>query len=446
MIAKHSAADPRAHERILRYQRTLDCVHCGLCLPVCPTYAITGKESASPRGRIYLMRAFAEERLEVSSETIREIDACLVCRACETVCPSGVQFGEMMELSRDLIEDTPARSDTTRWLKRWFFRTVLPRPALLRIAVDVLALYQRTGLCAAARFFGLPHLFGMRTATRDAMMPRVPPSDRRRNLPDVSMPFGERRARVGFLVGCVAHELLPDANRAAIAVLQYNGCEVVCPPSRPCCGALPLHFGDVSAARRLARATIESFPQDLDAVVVSSAGCAAAMKEYARMFENDPLRMKAVAFASKVKDFSEFLVALPFHPPEGRLDVRVAYDEPCHLIHAQRISEAPKKLLQSIPGLTLVPFSEQEMCCGAAGLYTLLEPTQSIELLERKMERLVAVKPDLIATANPGCQLQLVSGAREYLPDAEVLHIAEILLRSYEGVAPADARRPLSTA
>jgi glycolate oxidase iron-sulfur subunit len=423
-----------AGETILRYERALDCIHCGLCLPVCPTYKLTGKESASPRGRIYLMRAFAEGRLTEDASSIVEIDRCLVCRACETVCPSGVQFGEMMELTRDLLEPTKARASLPRTLKRGFFRFVLAQPSRVRWLAVLLRFYRESGLRFLLRKSGLLHLLGPGIVRRDDLLPQIPPLSERAEPPPLTTARGERRARVGFLVGCIAHELLPKANRAAIAVLAENGCDVVCPASRPCCGALPMHFGDLEAARRLARATLDAFPEELDAVVVSSAGCASSMKEYHRLLEHDAsYAERAKRFSAKLKDWNEFLVALPFKPPAGRLDLRVAYSEPCHLVHAQRISAAPKALLQSIAGVELVPFEGQDSCCGAAGLYSVTQPEQSVALLEDKMAKLAVVRPDVIVTANPGCHLQLKSGAADHLPAVEVLHVAELLERAYRG-------------
>ncbi len=425
-----------SHEKILRYQRALDCVHCGLCLPVCPTYKLTGRESSSPRGRIYLMRAFAEGRLEQTAETIAEIDRCLVCRACETVCPSGVQFGEMMELTRDLIEPTAARSGGARWVKRLFFRHVLPHPSRVRWLALLLRFYSESGLRGLLRKLGLLQLLGARTVLRDSMLPAIPPLAERVEPPPVTAARGELRGRVSYLVGCVAHELLPAANRAAISVLAENGFETRCPAERPCCGALAAHFGDLEAARALARKTIAAFGEGTDAVVVSSAGCGSAMKEYGRLLEHDPAwSERARRFGARVLDWNEFLAKQVLRPPTGRLDLRVAYSEPCHLAHAQRISAAPKSLLQAIPGVTLVPFEGQESCCGAAGLYTVTQPEQSAALLEQKMEKLAAVKPDVIVTANPGCHLQLKSGAANHLDGVEVLHVAELLERAYRAGA-----------
>jgi len=432
----------KAREKILRYDRSLDCVHCGLCLQACPTYKMTGRESSSPRGRIYLMRALAEGRLEETAENVSEIDACLVCRACEPVCPSGVQYGEMMELTRDLIETGSARARFPRWLKRVLFRKVLPHPHRLRMLTDAVGLLQWTGLSTVSRKLGIPGLFGRRTALRDAMAPKVPAPDRRSVPSVVSEPTGDARATVGFLVGCVAHELLPDANRAAISVLQRNGCRVICPSRRPCCGALAGHFGDLDAARRLARETIVAFESGptLDAIVVSSAGCASAMKEYDRLFGAEPSwQRRAEAFTRKVQDFSEFLVGLPWSPPTAGPPLRVAYDEPCHLLHAQRIQAPPRRLLQQTAGLTLVPFTGQEDCCGAAGLYTLTEPESSMQLLETKMAHVREADPDVLVTANPGCQLQLRSGAAHHTPKVEVLHLAELLDRRYR--APPESPR-----
>jgi glycolate oxidase iron-sulfur subunit len=440
-MTPHATEKEAAVETLLRYERSLDCVHCGLCLPVCPTYRLTGKESASPRGRIYLMRAFAEKRLEESASSIVEVDRCLVCRACETVCPSGVQFGEMMELTRDLLEPTGARGRLARTLKRGFFRFVLASPRRVRVLATLLRLYRESGLRFALRKLGVLHLFGRGLVQRDDLLPSIPPRAERNDPPVVTPAIGPRRARVGFLVGCIAHELLPRANRASIEVLAKNGCEVVCPKSRPCCGALPMHFGDLEAARRLARATIDAFDSPaegpLDAVVVSSAGCGSAMKDYHRLLEHDPAYAeKAKRFSAKLKDWNEYLAALPLVPPTGRLDLRVAYSEPCHLVHAQRISAAPKALLQAIPGVQLVPFAGSDTCCGAAGLYSVTQPEQSVALLDAKMEQLALARPDVIVTANPGCHLQLKSGAADRMAAVEVLHVAELLARAYAAGNP----------
>ncbi len=428
------APDLDAHAKILLDQRALDCVHCGLCLPVCPTYRLTGNEAASPRGRIYLMRAFAEKRIEPAVDTIGEIDRCLVCRACETVCPSGVQFGEMMELTRDLVESTPARSGFSFRVKRAFFRHVLPHPARVRWMAMLLRFYRESGLRGLLRKLGLIELFGAKTVLRDQLLPTIPPLAQRVEPPAVTAARGAARGQVGFLVGCVAHELLPGANRASIAVLAENGFEVRCPTSRPCCGALPAHFGDLDAARALAKKTIEAFDGDSEPVVVSSAGCGSAMKEYGRLLENDPTwAERARRFGARVVDWNEFLAAKGLVAPQGRLDLKVAYSEPCHLAHAQRISAAPKSLLAAIPGVTLVPFVGQDTCCGAAGLYSVTQPELSLQLLDQKMEQLKGARPDVIVTANPGCHLQLKSGAAHELPGIEVLHVAELLERSYRG-------------
>jgi glycolate oxidase iron-sulfur subunit len=421
-----------AHEQKLLDLKALDCVHCGLCLQSCPTYKLTGNEASSPRGRIYLMRAFAEKRMEITAESIAEVDACLVCRACETVCPSGVQYGEMMELTRDLVEKSGARGGFARRVKRWFFRGVLPHPARVRWLAMALRFFRESGLRKLARKLGLIELFGSRMALRDALMPAIPPLSERVEPPVVTAARGERRGAAGFLVGCVAHELLPGSNRAAIAVLAENGFEVRCPASRPCCGALPAHFGDLAAARELAKKTIAAFESDSEPVVVSSAGCGSAMKEYGRLLEHEPAwSERAKRFAARVVDWNEFLAAKGLAAPPGRLDLRVAYSEPCHLAHAQRISDAPKQLLQSIPGVTLVPFAGQDSCCGAAGLYSVTQPEQSLALLHKKMEQVHAARPDVIVTANPGCHLQLKSGAAEAMPGTAVLHVAELLERSY---------------
>jgi len=357
-----------------------------------------------------------------------------------------------MELTRDLLEPTNAHGRFARAVKRGFFHFVLASPQRVRLLATLLRLYRESGLRFALRKLGVLHLLGSDFVRRDDLLPSIPPRAERVDPPVVTPASGPRRARVGFLVGCIVHEVLLWANRAVIEVLARNGCDVVCPKSRPCCGALPMHFGDLEAARRLARTTIDAFDDPaagtLDAVVVSSAGCGSAMKDYHRLLEHDPAYAeKAKRFSAKLKDWNEFLAALPLAPPPRRLELRVAYSEPCHLVHAQRISAAPKQLLQAIPGVQLVPFLGSDSCCGAAGLYSVTEPRQSVALLDAKMEQLAAARPDVIVTANPGCHLQLMSGAAGKMPAVEVLHVAELLARAYETTAlPTAAARPDSGA
>ncbi|MFO0984777.1 MAG: (Fe-S)-binding protein [Planctomycetota bacterium] len=430
-----------AAEAALVASAALDCVHCGLCLSSCPTYVATGREPSSPRGRIYLMRALAEGRLQPDATVYRDLDECLVCRNCETVCPSGVRFGVMMEHTRDRLEQGPQRDQRTRKLKRLAFRWLLPSPRLLRLLANALDIYQQPKFAPMRR---LIHRF-LSPATREAekLMPRIPSGRMRRPLPRVSEPTGAATSRVGLLEGCVAVQLLPEVNRATCRVLNHHDATVVCPPSRPCCGALALHFGDAECAAKQAVRTIDAFAREcVEHIVVNSAGCGSAMKEYGRLLQGTKHEARAREFASRVLDVSEWLVKAGIRPPAQALELRVAYDDPCHLLHAQRIAAPPREMLQAIKGVKLVAHEGAETCCGAAGIYSVLQPTLSAVILATKIEALRKANPQVVTTGNPGCLLQIRSGLEQAgLAAIEVLHPVELLDRAYRAVATASRAR-----
>jgi glycolate oxidase iron-sulfur subunit len=404
------------------YERTLDCVHCGLCLQTCPTYRETGRESSSPRGRIYLLRAVAENRASLGDVISDEAFLCLGCRACETACPSGVKFGSMIELARAEINRSGLRRGWAPRLERWALRGVVANPRRLSFAISLLRVVQRLHIDRlAARL--LPK------AWREicALAPRVPPAVERRPLPAFTPALGEKRGRVALFVGCVMPELFGAINAATVRVLSRNGFEVVVPESQGCCGALHAHTGDLEFAHELARRNLEAFSAaDFDAVIVNSAGCGAVLRELKEWLEGE-----GASLADRVRDVSEFLDAAGLRPPEGRVESTVCYDDPCHLVHGQRVDAAPRRLLEQIPGIELQTHDDPEGCCGAAGIYNLTHRAMSRAILDRKMQSLSAADPDYVATGNPGCLMQLRGGAAAAGLRAAVVHPIELLDRAY---------------
>jgi glycolate oxidase iron-sulfur subunit len=433
-------------DRSQRYRIALDCVHCGLCLSACPTYHVTGLEAASPRGRIYLMRAFEEGRQPDTAALREHIESCLVCRACEPVCPSGVRFGTMMEefraLVRGQLESQPAGARDERqhgWAARfgtWLLESVVPHRRRLRRLVNLLWVVQRTGLAALARHLRLLRLFGLEQAER--LAPRLPSPWARRGWPEVLPAHGTRRARVLFLRGCVTPELLPSMQSASIEVLRRNGCEVVTPPQQTCCGALHFHAGRRRRGLELLQQNLVAFDvADVDAIIVNAAGCGSTMKDYASLVgEASPLAEAARRMSEKVRDISEFLDELGLTAPLHPLPLRVAWDAPCHLLHGQRIEAAPLRLLHRIPKLDVVPLVDSDRCCGSAGLYSLLHPELAQELGEEKATRIREAHVDVVATGNSGCILQIAGALRrtrafgDTTAPVEVLHVVELLQRA----------------
>jgi glycolate oxidase iron-sulfur subunit len=405
------------------YQKTLSCVHCGLCLPACPAYETLGRESVAPRGQVYNVRAMLEGRLALTRTLSQDIYDCLACRACESVCPAGVPVGPIMEEVRGLITAAGKENWWGRQLKRLILGGIVAHPRRLAWAVGLARLYQASGLRRLVVGTGL--------FERERLLPPLPPRGERRPLPQVLAPRGARRGRVGLFTGCIAAHFFAETNRATARVLQRNGFEVVVPRQQRCCGALHLHNGLPEVARRLARENLEAFRQaSVEAVVVNAAGCGAALLEYGELLGREP---EAAAFAERVVDISRFLVQQGFEPPPPGKPLRVAYDAPCHLFHAQGVRQEPKHLLESIPGVELVSYRDSDRCCGSAGIYNLTHYRQSMEILEVKMGHLAAVRPDLIVSGNPGCQMQLAHGVRRAGLKLEVLHPIVLLDRAYAG-------------
>ena len=396
------------------------CVHCGLCLNQCPTYRVTHLEAESPRGRIYLVEAVAGGRLPLSASVADHLYLCLACRACETACPSGVQYGRIAEAAREVLG--PPGPPVARTITRAALRHLMPHPERLRIAGRLIGLYHRTGLAALAQRV-LPE--GLRL--RAALLPR-PSNPFYEPEAEVLPAIGERRARVAFLSGCAMSLFFAEINEATVRVLRRNGCEVVVPRDQACCGALNSHNGETETARQMARRNIEAFPADVDAIVTNAAGCGAAMKEYGHLLKDDPVYgERAARFASLVRDTGEFLAALGLRTSRKPVAFSVTYQDPCHLAHGQRVRAEPRALLTAIPGLALNEMDGSDRCCGSAGIYNVLQPEMSEALLREKMEAIRATGAPVVVAPNPGCMLQLRYGARRFDVAVRVMHLMDLL-------------------
>jgi len=430
------------------------CVHCGFCLPTCPTYLLWGEEMDSPRGRIYLMKAGVDGRAELSSSFVQHFDRCLGCVACVTACPSGVQYGPLIEKTRAQIERRYTRSLPDR-LFRSGLMALVPYPQRMRIAMFPLVLLggivraigrrlmvpgkrvsdERSG-GARQTLPSADATFLQRVAAALALSPPVSLFSMFRQIPEHTPAVGESRLKVAVLTGCVQRLSFGDVNRATVNVLAAEGCTVAAPATQGCCGALPLHAGGIEQARRLARHNIEVFEAaGVERIVVNAAGCGSAMKEYKDLLAADPeWAARAHEFSAKVRDVSELLIELgdPV-APRNPIHARVAYHDACHLAHGQGIRSQPRALLQTIPGLELVTPAESEICCGSAGIYNLVQPEPAAQLGARKAKNIAALSPDLIATANPGCTLQISAAARVLGYKWPVFHPIQLVDASIQG-------------
>ena len=424
-------------KRIGRADLTPECVHCGLCLQACPTYIALGQEADSPRGRIYLMRAQERGVLSVSESFVNHISACLDCRACESACPSGVPYGEMVEKAREVIEQNFRRPLVISALRKIFFKFILPSRRWLRCSFTLLRLYQWLGLQEVVRATGVLKLFPGQLNQLEQLLPDLRQKTQHVSLGKVFPSLGEAHYRVGLLTGCVMNEIFGGINQATVRVLQRNGCEVVVPEHQTCCGALHCHAGIVDTARELALRNIRAFEvNQVDVLLSNASGCGAKLKEYPALFSNDSeLRDRAERFTAKVEDISSFLDRLPQLVKPGRIKARVAYDDPCHLLHAMKVSKPPRNLLRLIPELELVELRTPDQCCGSAGIYNLTHHELSMKILERKIDDIHRAQVEIVATGNPGCILQIAYGlTRAGLKGIEVLHPIELLDRAYSAL------------
>lgn len=406
-----------------------DCVHCGFCLPACPTYASWGNEMDSPRGRIDLMKGVYDGVIPLDASVVAHFDACLGCMACVTACPSGVQYDLLIESTRAKVEDAAPRSPLDRAFRTLIF-ALMPYPARLRLLALPLVAYAKSGLQGLVRRSGLLRRLPPRLAQLDALLPPLSFADLRRDAPPfTAAKDGNARARVGLVAGCVQRAFFPNVNAATVRVLSAEGCDVCVPEGQGCCGALSLHSGRLEEAKRFARALIERFENaPADTIVINAAGCGSTLKEYGELLAGEPAyAARARAFSTKVRDVNEYLATLEPQAPRARMERRVAYHDACHLAHAQRVREQPRTLLRSIPGLELLEIPQGEMCCGSAGTYNLFQPESAHEIGERKADNVVSVRPDVLASANPGCTIQIQSIMRERGATLAAAHPIELL-------------------
>jgi glycolate oxidase iron-sulfur subunit len=413
-------------------QELLDkCVHCGFCLATCPTYVLWGEEMDSPRGRIYLMQLAKDGAVAMTPQWVSHFDKCLGCMACMPACPSGVPYDQLIETTRAQIEETHTRPLWERVYRRLLFAT-LPRPDRLRVLRWPMLAYQRLGLRALVHASGVLKLLPASLRAAEDLMPAV---GAREVTPALTPAAGTRRARVGLLLGCVQREFLSPVNAATARVLAADGYEVVAPEEQSCCGALMTHAGEEDAAILHAKRMIDVFERaNVDLVAINAAGCGSAMKEYGRMLRHDPAYAeRAATFSAKCRDVTELLAAEAPRAVRQPLKLRVAYQDACHLQHAQGVRTQPRALLSQIPGVELLELPEAAICCGSAGIYNLVQPEAATALGDRKAGHLSVVAPDVVATGNPGCLLQLRASLARAGREIPVVHTMQLLDASIRG-------------
>ena len=415
------------------------CVHCGFCLPVCPTYVLWGQEMDSPRGRIYLMKMASEGTAEMNAKWVSHFDSCLGCMACMTACPSGVDYGKLIEATRAQIERKTERSRGEKLHRRFVFET-FTRPERLRQMRWPLLAYQKSGLQAVVRGSGLLKLLPKRARAMEALLPKLGP---REMVAEVTPAVGTKRRRAGLLLGCVQREFFPQVNAATVRVLAAEGCEVVAPREQPCCGALLVHAGEETAAVEFAKKAIEAFERaNVETIVTNAAGCGSNVKEYGHLLRDEPeYAERAKVFAAKCKDITEILAELEPRAKRNTLKLRVAFHDSCHLQHAQGVRTQPRALLSSIPGLEIAEIPEAAICCGSAGIYNLVQPDAANALGDRKANLIAPLKPDVVATGNPGCVLQLQASLARCGCETPVVHTIQLLDASIRGESSESLRR-----
>ncbi len=424
----HHAPDP---------ELLADCVHCGFCLSTCPTYLLWGEEMDSPRGRIHLMKMVSEGEFAITDTFTTHIDRCLGCMACVTACPSGVQYDKLIEATRPQIERNHPRNLWDRLFRTLIF-SLFPYPTRLRLMTPLLWLYQKSGAkrlleTPMAKRFIPARLLGM-----EAILPPMRLNSLLSRPKEFNRARHTKRRRVGLLSGCIQRVFFDDVNAATIRVLTAEGCDVVIPPTQGCCGALSIHSGREEEGLRFARNLIDTFEAyGLETIVVNVAGCGSSLKEYGHLLRDDPAYAeRARAFSASVRDITELLAELPPVAPRHPINLRVAYHDACHLAHAQGVRSQPREVLRAIPGIELTDIPEAEICCGSAGTYNLLEPETANQLGERKARNILSLNPDMIATANPGCLLQITASLRRLGTPIPSLHPVQLVDASIRGVMP----------
>ena len=415
------------------------CVHCGFCLSTCPSYRVIGKEMDSPRGRIYLMNAINKGEATLDETTTQHFDSCLGCLACVTTCPSGVQYDQLIAATRPQVERNQPRSFKDKIIRTLIFN-LFPYPNRLRILLPLFWVYQKLGIQKLVRATGLLEKFFPRLAAMESILPEVNLKNLRDNLPDLIPAQGKKRYRVGMILGCVQRLFFSPVNEATVRVLTANGCEVVIPKTQGCCAALPAHQGQEVQAQTLAKQMIDSFEDtEVDYIIINAAGCGHTLKEYGHILENDPeYREKAKQFVDKVRDVQEFLVEVGLTTKLSPLtdkDLTIVYQDACHLLHGQKISLQPRQLLKQIPGVKLKEPIDAALCCGSAGVYNMLQPEVANELGQQKVNNLLNTGAQLIASANPGCSLQIKKHMKLQEKEILLLHPIELLDYSIRAIA-----------
>ncbi|MBS0209076.1 MAG: (Fe-S)-binding protein [Planctomycetes bacterium] len=418
----------------IEYRLLQDCVHCGLCTAACPTYSELGDENDSPRGRIYLMRAIADRRIELGDDVRRHLELCLDCRACETACPAGVQYGKLIEPFRVAMQQQVEGDAGPDWFHRWILFGLFTQPRRMQLLLGPMRVAQSLGLVALAERLGLFRLLPARLRQLSQMLPTLAAAEP--ELPEFLPAIGPRRARVALFTGCVADAVFRPTHWATARVLQQNGCDVVVPRTQQCCGAIHYHAGSGEPARELADQNVRAFnAADVDAVIVNVAGCGAMLKDYGHHW-HDAAQPARQALADKVRDVHEFLDSLGLIAPTGRMPMVATYHDACHLLHAQRVRAAPRKLLAAIPGLELRELPETEICCGAAGTYNLTQPEMASRLARRKLDNILSTGARAVLTANAGCLLQIMREAHTRHEPLWIAHPIDLLDRSYRHLPP----------
>jgi len=422
--------------RQLDYSVVQQCMHCGLCLPTCPTYSATKQERNSPRGRIALMRAIADDRLDLTRNFAEEMYFCLGCLACMTACPAGVNYAELFEHARAASEESgvlrsPKRNFIRYFTVHWLFMDL----ARLRLLGRLLRLYQKLGFQSLLRKSGILKLLPRRLQELEAMTPTIQARFSAELIAPVTPARGQKRYRVAMLVGCAQDLIFSNINRDTVEVLAEHGCEVITPLRQQCCGSLHAHNGELELARRLARQAIDQIsPADFDAIITNAGGCGSHLKHYSHLLAHDPAYApRAALWDAKVKDIHEWLAAIGLQTPRNdhAPSQRVTYHESCHLCHGQKITTQPRQLLRAIPNLTLVELGESSWCCGSAGIYNIIQPEMANELLDRKLQHIAQTGAAVVATGNPGCLLQLVNGAKQKKLPLQVVHPITLLAEAY---------------
>ena len=408
-----------------------DCVHCGFCLPTCPTYLLWGQETDSPRGRIHLMKLRRDRRETGSESFVAHIDTCLGCMACVTACPSGVQYDSLLEAARPEVERAAKRSFADRAFRQMIF-SMFPHPGRLRALSWPLGVYQKLGLQQLVHKSGLVKILPKRLQAMERLLPPI--SFDRSPIAARTPAEGTPRRRVGLLLGCVQRVFFEHVNAATVRVLAAEGCEVIVPQSQGCCGALAEHAGEERDAMAAARRLIDAFERtDVDTIVINAAGCGSAMKRYGHLLRDDPAyAARARAFAAKCRDISEVLAELEPRAPRGPVALKAAYHDACHLQHAQGVRAQPRQLLTAIPGVEVKEIPESEICCGSAGIYNLLEPDAAAQLRDRKVLNILKTDADAIVSGNPGCLLQIATGLENAGRPMKILHLVEVIDRSLQ--------------